>query len=205
MPEKGQQFDYSEERLMDALDKRRKESGVRVHLGGVGSYESELFATKNGKPVGALTLTHHNGEVTDLRVHPDLHLSQKGVVTDALLKAANQVNYNWTEKGLRPTDVTTDLGFRLTKKLAPNSEAATGKWRAEVPSDYAFSDENTRRYLNRTTSSEFTCPKCFGQGYEPITDHPRSNFDWDTPCTACRGTGKENYSNLTLEKTLNWE
>jgi hypothetical protein len=206
MPEKGQQFRYIEENLMDRLDERRRNSGIRLHYGTAdrdwsGGYTHELYATHGSSSdiIGHISWKPNSGKVDLLDVHPDW---QHTIVAHTLLKAANdlQMRFNPKGHGLGPSYETSDSGHRIIKKFLPNHDYVTPEYREPVEDfDDKYATLERFKRLNIDGDLNFKCWDCDGSGLE----NPNDAFG--KVCSRCDGQGYETPFSTPVEKVLKWE
>lgn len=150
--------------LMDRVDQRRKDSGIKLEYGVENSPYSpdnedssnhSLYAVHpNGDVIGHIEWNHGSGEVRGLTVHPDF--KNTGVPL-TLLKAANDLSMqmNYEKRGIRASRFTTDDGYKVVKKYAPKHESVLDPdQRHEKTGDYSH-PYMVRARLNGIDKSKF--------------------------------------------------
>jgi hypothetical protein len=203
----GPMFNYKEENLMDRMDQRRKDSGIKLHYGQTilgkiykpDRFLHNLYATNGDRNnvVGHVEWHPETGIIEGITVHPDW---QKSTVAPTLLKAANDLQIKTSEKstGIRGSEVTTNSGYSLMKKLAPthktvldpNKRVSLNGGPFLDDEDNYDNDDVVKERLNELSDLNYNCWDCKGQ---------------DANCPKCGGDGYETEKSTPIEKVLKWE
>lgn len=197
----GRQFNYKEENLMDRIDQKRKDSGVRLHY--APSYPPSidnhvlhnLYATNGNSRdiIGHVSWNKQTGVVDEMLVHPNW---KNSVVASTLIKAANDYQMRNSENGtgLRGSYNTTNEGYRLMQKLDPKHESVVDHTTREGAPKGWGSDEAVVDKLDEMSDplfgADFQCQDCKGE---------------NRSCKSCDGTGWETPKSTSIEKSLKWE
>jgi hypothetical protein len=203
----GPQFKYYEENLMDRIDQRRRDSGIKLHYGRTllgkiykpDNFLHNLYASSGDRNnvVGHVEWHPETGEIEGITVHPDW---QKSTVASTLLKAANDLQMKTSAKGtgIRGSQVTTNSGYSLMKKLDPTHKTVVDpNERVSLNGSSFLSDEDNydsnyvvEERLNEMSDLNYNCWDCKGA---------------DPNCKKCDGDGYETPKSTPIEKVLRWE